>query len=187
MQLSEKRKTNTKDAVFDKQLRLNAEHVLPKPNNCPPSLYIMKKLLECKQTYEVQQHVCVNDCCRFAWLDKRQYLAHKDECCPHCQEPRFDTRTVGDSTSPQVKARKVCYDFGLANVIRDRMFTDPAFCKHRGTGRETYYYNTDEAARTHQRAGVSLHDRSVSGVELSADFAQTFHSKVWSTGFIMAR
>jgi hypothetical protein len=83
--------------------------------------------------------------------------------------------------------RKVMYWFGVGAVIKDRLFTDPAFCKHRTTGREDYYYPSAEASRLAQASACDIWDWAVSCYEVGVDWAQMFTSKVHSTGFIMLR
>jgi hypothetical protein len=84
---------------------------------------------------------------------------------------------------------QVYYDFGLDNVIRDKLFTDPEWCKYRGEGRDVDddYYCSDEACRLHAAAGVSLQDRDISVYELGCDYANMYKNKVHSTGFLTVR
>jgi hypothetical protein len=42
--------------------------------------------------HEIEQHVCVNDCCKFDKLQPRQYRERRHEKCSVCQEPRFQVR-----------------------------------------------------------------------------------------------
>lgn len=77
----------------------------------------------------LQVHMCVNDCCRFPHLEAHEYRQHVDDACPHCQQKRFELKQT--AAGVRVLPRKVMYYFGVAAVIRDRMFTDPSFCKHR--------------------------------------------------------
>jgi hypothetical protein len=127
---------------------------------------------------KVQQHVCVNDCHRFPWLDSRQYRQHQYDHCPCCKERRFEIKETPSGS--RLVPRKVFYDFGLDNIIRDRMFTDPTFCQHRSKGRQDYYYTSTEAERLHRAASRADLDTSV--YELGADWAQMYTSKVHSTG-----
>ena len=58
---------------------------MPMPNTLPPSLYILRGLLECEDGLKYEQHACVNDCMRFRPLPRCQWAANKDEKCPGCQ------------------------------------------------------------------------------------------------------
>jgi hypothetical protein len=129
--------------------------------------------------------MCVNDCMAFPTLQPKQYRAHQDDRCECCGHKRFDIKTTGSST--RIMPRKVLFWFGVGNVIRDRMFTDPGFCKQRGTGRDQYLYPTPMAARLHQAAGANISDPDTSVYEIGLDWAQMFNSKVHSSGFIMLR
>jgi hypothetical protein len=129
--------------------------------------------------------MCVNDCKKFAFLRPDQYLTNADEVCEHCKQRRFEVKFVGDTH--RIVPRKVMYWFGLGPVIRDRLFTDPAFCKHRTTGRDEYYYRSPEACRLSEASACDIWDWAVSCYEVGLDWAQMFTSKVHSTGFIMLR
>jgi hypothetical protein len=120
-----------------------------------------------------QVHLCVNDCCRFD-LEPNEYRQHVDDKCPHCQEKRFELKETAGGV--RMLPRKVMYYFGVGAVIRDRMFTDPSFCKHRTTGRHEYFYTSQEAERLAAASGCDLNSREVScyevGVGLGADVQQ---------------
>mgnify|MGYP001810129151 FL=1 len=83
----------------------------------------------------------------------------------------------------------VFYDFGLEKVIREKFFTDPAWCTARGRGRNTPgdYYTSEEAKRLHEAAKADLGDLSTSVWHLGLDFCQWFKSKAHSTGFLTLR
>jgi hypothetical protein len=129
--------------------------------------------------------MCVNDCQRFKHLRPEEYRSHANEACDTCQQPRFETKKIGATF--RIVPRKVMYWFGLGPVIKDRLFTDPAFCKHRTTGRQEYYYNSAEASRLAQASGCNILDWAVSCYKVGLDWAQMFTSKVHSTGFVMLR
>lgn len=129
--------------------------------------------------------MCVKDCQRFKPLRPEEYRSHANEVCDTCQQPRFETKKIGATF--RIVPRKVMYWFGLGPVIKDRLFTDPAFCKHRTTGRQEYYYNSAEASRLAQASGCNILDWAVSCYEVGLDWAQMFTSKVHSTGFVMLR
>lgn len=83
----------------------------------------------------------------------------------------------------------VFYDFGLEKVIRQKFFTDPAWCAARGKGRDTPgdYYSSAEAQRLHTAAKASLNCPYTSVWHLGLDFCQWFKSKVHATGFLTLR
>lgn len=135
----------------------------------------------------LQIHVCVNDCKRFDKLETtQQYRLRANEKCTVCGERRFEVKATADGV-PRIIPRKVMYWFGVGNTIRDRMFTDPAFCKYRTTGRDEYFYPSDEAKRLAAAANCDLTKLFISCYEIGLDWAQMFSSKVHSTGFIMLR
>jgi hypothetical protein len=134
----------------------------------------------------VQVDVCVNDCMRFNRLRNPQAVrAAVHQRCSVCNEKRFEVKST--SSGSRIVPRKVMYWFGLGATIRDRMFTDPSFCKHRTTGRVEYFYNTPEARRLAEQAGCDIMELAVSCYEVGLDWAQMFSSKVHSTGFIILR
>ena len=132
----------------------------------------------------MQVHMCVNDCQRFEHLEPHEYRQHAHDVCSICQQRRFEIK-VGNTS--RIVPRKVMYWFGVAAVIRDRLFTDPSFCKHRTTGRQEYFYPSVEAARLAKMSRCDIMRTDVSCYEVGLDWAQMFSSKVHSTGFIMMR
>eukprot|EP00882_Tetradesmus_deserticola_P025637 GHRQ01028178.1.p5 GENE.GHRQ01028178.1~~GHRQ01028178.1.p5 ORF type:complete len:154 (+),score=44.74 GHRQ01028178.1:1629-2090(+) len=129
--------------------------------------------------------MCANDCMAFPHLQPHQYRAEKDQRCECCGHRRFDIKTSGTST--RIVPRKVMFWFGVANVIRERMFTSTSFTKHRGAGRHQYYYPSAAADRLHTDSRADKLDPNTSVYEIGLDWAQMFSSKVHSTGFIMLR
>lgn len=129
--------------------------------------------------------MCSNDCCRFPRLEPSEYHDHQDDVCPKCQGRRFNVKKTPTGTT--ITPVKVMYWLGLGAVIRDMLFTNPEFCKLRGTGREEYFYTSAEAARLHQQAKVSLQDPDTSVYEVGLDWGNVFVNKSHSTGFIMVR
>lgn len=133
--------------------------------------------------------MCAGDCCRFPHLEPHEYRQHVDDVCPTCQKKRFELKETADGV--RILPVKVMYYFGVAAVIRDRMFTDSAFCQHRTTGRDEYFYPSQEAARLaahlQREAGCDLLSHAVSCYEVGLDWAQMFSTKVHSTGFLMLR
>lgn len=134
----------------------------------------------------MQVDVCVNDCMRFPTLSTpHEVRAAVNQCCTVCKQRRYEVKSTSSGT--RIIPRKAFYWFGVAATIRDRMFTDPSFCKHRTTGREEYFYPSEEAKRLAEKAGMNIWHWMVSCYEVGVDWAQMFSSKVHSTGFIMLR
>jgi hypothetical protein len=134
----------------------------------------------------VQVDVCVNDCMRFEPLTTPQEVrAAANQCCSVCKQRRYEVKRTSSGT--RIIPCKAFFWFGLGPTIRDRMFTDPSFCRHRTTGREEYFYCSMEAARLAEKSGCNIWDYIVSCYEVGVDWAQMFSSKVHSTGFIMIR
>jgi hypothetical protein len=92
--LDEKRVNNQKDKHFERQCKLQHHNMLPQPNYMPTSLRIIKKLLGCREVAAVEQHVCVNGCCKFNKLKPNQYKGARAQKCPKCQQQRFDRRST---------------------------------------------------------------------------------------------
>jgi hypothetical protein len=69
----------------------------------------------------------VNDCCKFDWLASKDYKHHLNERCPKCNELRLETHAT--SRGMRILPRKVFYDLGVRDVIRDKMFTDLTWCQ----------------------------------------------------------
>jgi hypothetical protein len=91
--LSEKRAGSIRDNVLDRLLRLLHERILPEGNNCPASLYVLKKVLGVKSASTYEEHVCINDKCLFPKLSHDEYEAHADDVC-NCGERRFTAKTM---------------------------------------------------------------------------------------------
>lgn len=89
-----KRQHNQKDSHFEEECNLQHSVRLPQPNNHPTSLHIIKRLLDCREVHDVEQHVCVNDCCKFNKLQPREYRQHKHQACPTCGEGRFKVKST---------------------------------------------------------------------------------------------
>ena len=102
--LSMKRRHHQTDQHFEEECKLNHNVRLPPGNTHPTSLYMMKKLAGCREVHEVEQHVCVNDCCKFKKLQPRQYRTAVFERCPKCKELRFDVKQT--SRGQRVVPRK---------------------------------------------------------------------------------
>ena len=79
---------------------------LPTPNTLPPSLYILRGLLECEEAAKYEQRACINDCVRFAMLPRSEWAAHRDDACPQCNQKRFECRR-GAGNRLIISARKV--------------------------------------------------------------------------------
>ena len=99
------------------------------------------------------------------------------------------------------KPKKRFWYFGLGNVVRDRMFTDPVWCKLRGTARAADsgevmppgmpkdFWHSPEFVRLN---GATDHiltnpDKSASVYDIGIDWGQPFHFRQWSSGYIALR
>lgn len=92
--LDEKRANNQSDKHFERQCKLQHHNMLPQPNYMPTSLRTVKKLLCCREVTAVEQHVCVNGCCKFNKLEPQQYKGAQAQKCTKCQELRFSVRST---------------------------------------------------------------------------------------------
>lgn len=90
--LSQKRRHHQTDQHFEEDCKIKHNLVYPPGNSYPSSLYMMRKLVGCQEVHEVEQHVCVNDCCKFNKLKPSQYRGAVNQKCRVCGERRFDTR-----------------------------------------------------------------------------------------------
>lgn len=70
-----KRAHNLKDGYFEEQCKVNSKVLLPTDNSMNMTLAMMKKLLRCRQVQDIEEHVCVNDCCKFPKLEPSEYSA----------------------------------------------------------------------------------------------------------------
>jgi hypothetical protein len=64
--------------------------LLPPGHILPGSLYMCKAVIAYKGPEMYEQHACRRQCHCFPYIQKHEYLAHKDDCCPVCNEPRFE-------------------------------------------------------------------------------------------------
>ena len=102
---------------------------------------------------------------------------------------------VQSSSGIRYKPKKRFWYFGLANVLRNRMFSDPTWCKLRGTGREEEgqpydFWHSEEAARLDEATDNIFTDdkeRSVSTYDLGIDWGQPFTFRTWSSGYVALR
>jgi hypothetical protein len=175
------------DKHCDRQLRFYSDQVLPPGNLHPPSIHVLEKCIQCKHASEFEEHVCVNDCCRFPKLSSEEYATHHDDKCSKCGELRFAARRVAGGVL--FRPRKVFWSFGLRNTIR-RLFQDAEFCQERGRGRQmtfTDFYNSPDARRIDVLTGGALSDFLNSVYELCFDSCQTFTFRQWSIGVMGLR
>lgn len=184
----EKSLGHVSDKVVDRMCRYISEVLLPEGNLHPPSIYLLKKCLKVAPATDFEQHVCVNDCCKFPRLATRQYPAHVDETCGTCGERRFDVVQLTSGVS--IKPRKVFWDLGLARTIKERFFANPEFCQNRATKRDTYdtdYYQSEEATRLNDKLGGAVRETDNSVWELGSDGFQPFAFKTHSSTVVALR
>ena len=72
---------------------------MPRGNLFPPSLHVMRGLLECEEPQKYEQHVCPNDCMRFQYASKCDWEEHQDDSCPECAERRFNVKEGADGNT----------------------------------------------------------------------------------------
>ena len=105
---------------------------MPRPNFVPPSMYMLKKVLDAPEWSDYEVHVCSTKTCTghvFPVVKRSVWDAHKDDACPHCKAPRF--RTVLLAGREELVPRAWYIDFGLENVIK-QLFQQQEFCSRRG-------------------------------------------------------
>ncbi len=84
-----------RDGNFNRVLRMNHDCILPEGNLCPPSLYIMRKVLGILDAADFQYHVCVKDCHSWDHTPKASWKAHAGDQCPECGAQRFKEKRGG--------------------------------------------------------------------------------------------
>ena len=101
---------------------------------------------------------------------------------------------VDTADGVKYKPKKRFWYFGLGNVIKDRMFSDPTWCRLRGTGRDDEdqpydYWHSPEFACLNTATGNLLTDpdKSASTYDLGIDWGQPFEFRQWSSGYIAVR
>ncbi len=91
--------------------------------------------------------------------------------------------------------RRRFWYLGLANILRDKMFSDPKWCALRATERDAYdnsLWGSLEAQRLHTKTGNILLEpetpqKTASWYDLGIDWGQPFQFKTWSSGYVMMR
>ena len=165
---------------FERHLHNLATHLLPQPNFCPPTLYLLKGLLHVLPGSRFEVHICEKECMQFEHRATSEYRQHIDECCSICGKPRFMVRKASNSGRDIIVPVKRFWYFTLAFVIRC-LFGDPAFCKLRGTGRHeaSGLYLSREARRL-ERLGLPVRDPDASLWTVGCDGGQVFDGKAHS-------
>lgn len=92
--LSMKRAHNQKDDFFKEQCAVQARVLLPAGNSMNITYAMMRKLLDCQEVQDIEEHVCVNGCCKFKHLQPPEYASNKTDSCPKCHELRFTTKVT---------------------------------------------------------------------------------------------
>lgn len=70
---------------------------LPSPNLVPPSLHLMRAIVEAEDWSQYQLHVCSRGTCTghvWDYLPKADWQKHFKDVCPKCQGPRFKDSSV---------------------------------------------------------------------------------------------
>ena len=183
-QLTIKQNSAAKDDSSDDQLRSFARS-MPQPNCCPPSLYIMRRLVVHDSPHDFEYHVCPNECHVYPFRPRSAWDQHLDDECPICHELRFS-----GSTSGSPKPQKRFWYLGVRNMLQ-LLAKSPHWSRLRGQGRSSRrgdYWRSAEFQRLCKatRGVAADRDRSVL-IELGLDWFQPFVSRTWSTGLLCMR
>jgi hypothetical protein len=120
--------SNQKDNEFNRYCKLHSQYALPEGNFYPPSLHVCKVILDIEEVSKYERHVCVNDCTVFPIQREEDWLAHRQDRCPHCEEKRFEEYRV--AAGPCARPCKVFWYFGVAETMQE-YFNDKEFCRLR--------------------------------------------------------
>lgn len=172
------------DIDCDDHLRSLSADILPKPNFIPPSLYLLKGLLQVNPAIRFERHVCENECMQFPHLVPSQYRHHVEDCC---NKPRCKVVSSSNGKRKIIKPVKRFWYFTLSYVIQC-FFGDPAFCELRGTDRERSngLYQSREAQRL-EDSGEPVRDPDASLWSVGCDGGQVFDMKQHSTFMVALR
>lgn len=75
--------------VFDMMCRIHHDWLLPQPNFCPPSYYMMKRIVNVDAADRYEFHFCPTCCTRYEPLARTDWGANADAKCGHCGDARF--------------------------------------------------------------------------------------------------
>lgn len=146
------------------------------------------QVLGVKDTYAFEEHVCINDHCRFEKVHKSQWIFHKNDACPQCGSKRSKSVSGGAGCKPYLVPQNKFHYLGLKNVIDGRMFSDPVWCKLRGQSADPYGFKTlAEFERLRQVLEGALEDPDTSLYEIGFDNAQMYAFRDWSSGILGIR
>eukprot|EP00884_Botryococcus_braunii_P007856 jgi/Botrbrau1/17071/Bobra.31_2s0002.2 len=173
---AQQRHTLTNKCV-DERCKIEAAH-RPKGNLYPPSLDICIGISNGRTLQDVTHHVCPKGCYRYDDIQPGDEDVEK--MCPVCGAPRFKPGLEEPAAA--------VYDLGLGRAIQ-QMAKDPEWCALRTKGRdaEDDYYQSFEARRLHEAAGVSIDDYSTSVYEFGHDGYQTFKNSKHSMAIFRLR
>lgn len=82
------------------ELLKHTKRLMYQPNLLPPSLHLMRAVVEAEDWSDFEVHVCSRSSCShpqghvFPFLPKAEWKAHAADQCPHCNGPRFVTSHV---------------------------------------------------------------------------------------------
>ena len=181
-QLTLKQSSSTTDKYSDQQLRMNA-HMMPSPNCCPPSLYLMRRLVVHDSPEDYEYHVCPNECHVYPHCPRSDWEQHLRDECPKCHELRF-------STSGSPKPKKRFWYLGVRHMLQ-MLANSPHWSRLRGQGRNSRpgdYWSSAEFRRLCKATDGAAADRDSSVlIELGLDWFQPFNFRTWSTGLLCMR
>jgi hypothetical protein len=175
------------DTDMDRRCR-SIQRLLPAGNSHPPSLHLLRKILDWREPEDYEQHVCVNDDHVFAKLRKSQYASNKDEKCPLCAEPRFESWRAESGVA--IKPRKVFWDLGVEASLQDYFFKITEFVEQRGTKRFDSlqdFYSSAIATDLDTATGGELFRAYSSAWELSYDGFNCFQFASHTLGGVFLR
>lgn len=141
------------------------------------------------QASEFEEHICVNECCCFPKLARKNWKHHIDMQCS-CGEKRFKIVSNGLRRKPCLVPRKRFWYFGLKFVIGVLLFGNPVWCRLRRKRKATNghdYRSSPEFARLDAFLGGIASQPHSGSYHLGFDFGNMFSFRVWSTGVIVLR
>lgn len=159
-----KRRGRVTDAAFNDLCWFASKHLLPTGNWLPPSLHIMKKVMDCATSSSIERHMCPNCGVIFPPLTRMQWDTHSDDECA-CGHARFCKRGNGC-----VPYKRLWY-FGVVECIK-RFWRDPIFAENNGTARDL----TDPSTFLGSPRGLDL-DRRCGNI-----FSNLDHASYYSIG-----
>lgn len=165
----------------------DAADAFPRPNNCPRTWYMYKRIVGVRNLHDFVWHFCPCGLYRYPRIaaTPAAYREHSDDSCPLCHVNRF----VKDMQGRLAPANWIFY-LGVEVAIRDFLFANPDFValrkQERPTGVDTFW-GSPEAARIDAALGGMLFHEDNGAYTLFSDFFEAYKHKVHSTGVMLLR